>query len=131
MSKNTEKQEVIWKDRKHHLWFPLSFTKYSYANNRIYTERGLLRTHYDEVLLYRVIDISLDRTLGQKLCGTGTIKLTVRGESSPVTKLVNIKNSNKVRDMLSADIEKIRKEYDVVGTELYGANGLPPMHKKD
>ena len=122
---------MIWKDRKHHLWFPLSFTKYSYANNRIYTERGLLRTHYDEVLLYRVIDISLDRTLGQKLCGTGTIKLTVRGESSPVTKLVNIKNSNKVRDMLSADIEKIRKEYDVVGTELYGANGLPPMHKKD
>ena len=51
MSNNTEKQETIWKDRKHHLWFPLSFTKYSYANNRIYTERGLLRTHYDEVRL--------------------------------------------------------------------------------
>ena len=30
-------QDEIWQDRKHHLWFPLSFTKYSVENGRIYT----------------------------------------------------------------------------------------------
>ncbi len=120
------KTEPIWKDRKHWLWFPWSFTKYSYANDRIYTESGLLRTHYDELLLYRVIDLCLERTLGQKICGTGTITLTSRGDSAPAQRLINIKHPVEVRELLSTEIERIRKEYNVIGTELYG-NAVPPM----
>ena len=65
-------QEILWEDRKHWLWFPFSFTKYTLTEDRLYSQQGFLNTHYDELLLYRVTDLCLTRSLGQKLCGTGT-----------------------------------------------------------
>ena len=117
--------EPVWKDRKHWLWLPWSFTKYSYANDRLYTTSGFFKTHYDELLLYRVTDLCLERTLGQKICGTGTITLTTRGDSSPTVKLINIKEPEKVRELLSTEIERVRRESNVVGSELYG--NMPGM----
>ena len=114
-----------WKDRKHWLWFPWSFTKYSYADDRLYTSAGFFKTHYDELLLYRITDLCLERTLGQKICGTGTITLTTRGDSSPVVKLINIKHPEEVRNMLSKEIERVRRESNVVGSEMYG-NAMNP-----
>ena len=29
------KDSVVWKDRKHHLWFPWSFTKYYIEDDRL------------------------------------------------------------------------------------------------
>lgn len=44
-AENGEIREVtanIWEDRKHHLWFPLSFTKYTVGNGRLYVNSGFL-----------------------------------------------------------------------------------------
>ena len=44
-AENGEIREVtanIWVDRKLHLWFPLSFTKYTLVNGRLYVNRGFL-----------------------------------------------------------------------------------------
>lgn len=117
-----KKQEtnVIWKDRKHVLWFPLSLTKYEVKNDRLYTERGLLSTTYDELLLYRITDIRLKRTLGQKLCGTGTIVLCTKVEHEREVRLVNIKKPKEIKDLLSNIIEESRDRKNVVGKEFYG-----------
>ena len=41
MSQNTKDlKEIIWKDRKHHLWFPFSFTKYRVDSTRLYINSG-------------------------------------------------------------------------------------------
>ena len=124
---NAEIREVrkdeIWQDRKHHLWFPLSFTKYSVENGRIYTNSGFLSSREDECLLYRVTDITLTRSLGQKIFGTGTIHLNTKDRSTPVIHLENIKNPVQVKRMLSNLIEKEREEKNVVGRDMYGASG--------
>ena len=39
--------KIIWQDRKHFMWFPISFTKYEIKNDRLYQETGLFSTHYD------------------------------------------------------------------------------------
>ena len=44
--------KIIWQDRKHFMWFPISFTKYEIKNDRLYQETGLFSTHYDELLLW-------------------------------------------------------------------------------
>ena len=59
--------KVIWQDRKHFMWFPFSFTKYQIKNERLYQETGLISTHYDELLLYRITDLCLQRNLAQNL----------------------------------------------------------------
>ena len=65
--------EFLWKDRKRHLGLPLSFTRYSLSEDRLFYERGLLNLKADEVLLYRVQDLELTMTLGQRIFGVGTV----------------------------------------------------------
>ncbi|MCI6859197.1 MAG: PH domain-containing protein [Eubacterium sp.] len=114
--------ETIWEDRKHHLWFPLSFTKYSVANGRLYVNSGMLSSREDECLLYRITDISMTRSLAQRLFGTGTIHLNTKDRSTPVIRLENIANPAGVKRVLSDLIEKEREEKHVVGRDMYGAS---------
>ncbi|MGN0298443.1 MAG: PH domain-containing protein [Lachnospiraceae bacterium] len=120
--KQSPKQEILWKDRKHHLWFPFSFTKYYIKNDRLYQEVGFLNTRYDETLLYRIIDLRLERTLAQKIFGTGTIKLFTKADSEQEIYLVNIKRPLEVKDLLSNEIEKFRHQKNIVGREFYSTN---------
>ncbi len=126
-----KKQETLqtetslqWKDRKHFMWFPFSFTKYELKNDRLYTETGLFNTHYDELLLYRITDICLNRTLGQKIFGTGTIVLTTRIDSDKEIRLINIKKPKQVKDILSEAIEEARNNRDLVRKDFFGGNGM-------
>ena len=52
--------ECLWKDRKRHLGLPLSFTRYSLSDDRLFVSEGFLNIKDDEVLLYRVRDIDTE-----------------------------------------------------------------------
>lgn len=119
--KDNEGLNVIWEDRKHILWFPCTFTRYTLCSDRLYLNTGCISTREDECLLYRVTDITLTRSLGQKICGTGTIELATKDRSTPIIRLENIKRSVAVKRMLSNLIEKERVEKNVVGADMYGA----------
>ena len=69
----TEKEEVLWQDRRRYLGLPLSFTIYSFSNNKFYLKKGLFTTHSEEILLYRILDLQFRQTLWQKIFGVGTI----------------------------------------------------------
>ena len=114
---------IIWQDRKHHLWFPISFTKYSVGDGRLYINSGLLSSREDECLLYRITDISLTRSLAQRIFGTGTIEMNTKDQSTPLIRLENVAHSVEVKRMLSNLIEKEREEKKVVGRDMYGAAG--------
>ena len=118
-----EEEEILWKDRKHHMWFPFSFTKYSVSKSSLYVQQGFFKTSYDETLLYRIMDIRLSRTLLQKFFGTGTVELFTRVDTQHVIQLKNIKHSKDVRRLLSNLVEQVRNEKNVVGKEFYGIMG--------
>ena len=61
MTKNNN--TIIWKDRKRYLGLPLSFTRYSLSEDRLFLSIGFLNIKDEEVLLYRVRDINTSRTL--------------------------------------------------------------------
>ena len=127
-AENGEIREVtanIWEDRKHHLWFPLSFTKYTVGNGRLYVNSGFLSSREDECLLYRITDITLYRSLPQRIFGTGTIELHTKDRSTPVIRLENIAKSAEVKRVLSDLIEREREEKHVVGRDMYGAISRP------
>ena len=126
--KKKEEQEILWRDRKHHLWFPFSFTKYYIQNGRLHQERGLLSTVHEETILYRITDITLKRTLAHKIFGTGTIVLKVQADSHPVQHLVNIKYPEDVRSYLSDLVDEERSSRNVAGREMYGSMGMPHGH---
>ncbi len=117
---SASKSELLWKDRKRYLGLPLSFTRYSVDNDRLYVKKGFFNTETDEVLLYRILDIQSKRSFGQKLCGVGTIVLYNADASDGTLELKNVKKVDKLRSFLSNIIEQRRSEKGITGREMYG-----------
>jgi len=114
---------VLWNDRKRILGMPISFTRYSVEEDRLLTQKGLFKTEVDEILLYRILDIKLVKTLGQKLFGVGTITLYTADSNQPTFEVKNIKHPDKVRRFLSRIVEQCREEKRVQGREMFGVAG--------
>ena len=100
--------EYIWKDRKRYFGLPISFTKYSLSEDRIFLETGLLTTNLDEILLYRIRDISLRITLWQRIFGVGTVMLVSSDKSTPELELKNIKHPRDVKELIHKQVEEMK-----------------------
>ena len=120
----TEKEEVLWQDRRRYLGLPLSFTIYSFSNNKFYLKKGVFTTHSEEILLYRILDLQLKQTLWQKIFGVGTITLTTADKSTPILEIKSVKTPERVRKALSNLVEQRRDEKRVTGKEMFGAAGM-------
>lgn len=125
--KTREMSDVVvlspdWYDKKRYFGAPISFTYYSVADGRLYIRRGLLATHYDEVMLFRIYDIKMVQTLWQKLFGVGTVIVYTSDATTPnrIVRLTNIKKPLWVRDFLSRRVEAARDEKGIQGAEFIG-----------
>ncbi len=100
--------EYIWKDRKRFLGMPLSFTRYALSEDRLFLSVGWLSVRDDEILLYRVRDISVSRTLGQRLLGVGTITVLSSDKSQPSLVLRNVKKPMQVKELIHDNVEEMK-----------------------
>ena len=105
----------IWKDRKRILGMPLSFTRYAMSKDRLFFSVGFLSVRDEEVLLYRIRDISIRRTLWQRMIGVGSINVVSADKSTPQLTLKNVKHPLDVKELLHANVEecKIRRRMRV------------------
>lgn len=116
---------ILWKERKRtFLGLPLSFTVYKLNEERLFIESGFFTTKEDEIRLYRILDISLSRTLGQRIFGLGTIHCCSSDKTLGDFDIKNIKNAHAVKEMLSELVEKQRVEKRVSNRELLGHDDL-------
>ena len=110
--------DIIWKDRKRtFLGLPWSFTRYSLTNEKLIIDTGFLRRNEEEIRLYRILDISLRRTLGQRIFGIGTIHCCSADKSTPEFDIKNIKNPVEIKNRLSDLVEEERSRKRVSGRE--------------
>lgn len=110
--------DTIWSDRKRHFGLPISFTKYSLSEDRLFRETGLLNLNEEEVLLYRVRDVSLSRSLWQRIFGVGTITVHSSDKTSPTLEVINVKDSKSVKELIFTNAEKAKEERRMRATEL-------------
>ena len=108
----------LWSARKRNaLGLPGTVTKYAFTEDRLFVTTGLLKTVEDEVRLYRILDISLSRTLLQKIFGMGTIAISSADKTMGNFNLVNVKNPVQVKEQLSKLIEENRDKKRVTNRE--------------
>ena len=100
--------KYLWRDRKRYLGMPLSFTRYAMSEDRLFLSVGFLNIKDEEILLYRVRDISSTRSLGQRLFGVGTITIASSDKTMPTLVLKNIKNPLEVKELLHTQVEEIK-----------------------
>ncbi len=100
--------EYLWKDRKRYFGLPLSFTRYSLSEDRLFSSVGFLNIRDDEVLLYRVRDIDTHRSLWQRLFGVGTVTVVSSDKTMPNLVLKNIKDPVFVKELIHRQVEECK-----------------------
>lgn len=107
-----------WQDRKRIIFgLPWTFTRYMATDEKLIVKTGILSTNEEEIRLYRIMDMTLKRSLGQRLWGLGTIHVCSADKSTPEFDIKRVKNSENVKNMLSDMVEAERIKKRVSGRE--------------
>lgn len=120
-----ESIDYLWKDRKRFLGMPLSFTRYRLSEDRLFCETGFLNVKSDEVLLYRVRDLRLTMSLGQRIFGVGTVCVVSSDKSIPHLDLKNVKDPRTVKELIHKNVEAAKDKRRMRATELLGGEDDP------
>ena len=118
-----ESIQYIWKDRKRILGMPITFTRYRLSEDRLFCEKGFLNIKQDEVLLYRVRDLQLNMSLGQRIFGVGTICVVSSDKSVPHMDLVNVKDPRNVKELIHRSVEEAKDKRRMRTMEIMGSEG--------
>ena len=105
-----ENIQTRWSDRSRIFGLPITFTKYSMSDDRIFCEKGLLNMKFEEILLYRVRDISMKITLGQRIFGVGSILLQSSDKTAPVLEIKTVKHPRQVKEMIHQQVEQVKEQ---------------------
>ena len=109
---------LLWQDRKRIVFgLPWTFTKYKLYDDKFQICTGFLSTKEEEIRLYRIMVLTLQKTFGQRLFGLGTIKVKSADKTTPEFEIKNIKKPDKIRDLLSDKVETARRNNRVSGRE--------------
>lgn len=114
----------VWQDRKRtFLGLPWSFTRYFLTNEKFIIDKGFFSRIEDEVRLYRILDVTLHRSFGERLFGLGTIHCCSGDKSMGDFDILHIKNPKEVKELLSDMVERERMERRVGTREFIDADG--------
>ena len=103
-----KKSDYIWADRKRFMGMPLSFTRYAMSEDRLFLSVGFLNIRDDEILLYRIRDITTSRSLWQRIFGVGSVTVVSSDKTQPTLVLKNIKNPLTVKELLHEQVEEMK-----------------------
>lgn len=120
MSEQTTESKTIMKERKRwgFLGLPWTFTKYTLMTKKVLISQGCFKSVENEILLYRIIDMTYSRTLSQKMFGLGTIMVYAKDKTTPVLEIKNIRHSREFREKLADAVEKDRLRMRMRQSEL-------------
>ena len=110
--------EIIWSDRKRHLGLPLSFTKYSLSEDRLFRETGCFTIREEEILLYRISDISLTRSFIQRIFGVGTVCVQSSDKTCPHLDIINVRDPRAVKEIIFQNVEAAKEKRRMRATEI-------------
>lgn len=110
--------QILWQDRKRPIFgLPLSFTKYTLTSGKILCDFGILNRTQEEIWLYRIVDVTLKRTLLQRIFGVGTIEIYSGDKSTPIFAIKDIKKPIEIKEAISQKIEQERNNRRVNANE--------------
>lgn len=109
--------KTLWSDRKRYFGMPISFTKYYMSEDRLFVQKGLFNITIEEVLLYRVKDLSLKLSFGNRLFGCGSIEVKSNDQSCPHITIASIKNPIVVKELIHGAVEASKENKHIIINE--------------
>lgn len=104
-----EENLVIWKDKKRPIFgLPLSFTTYTLKDEKLLCDYGILSRTQEEIWLYRIMDVTVNMSLFQRIFNVGTIHICSSDRSTPEFNIISVKNPLQVKEIISKKVEEER-----------------------
>ncbi|MCQ2420713.1 MAG: PH domain-containing protein [Clostridia bacterium] len=118
--------ETIWSDRKRILGMPISFTHYYLSEDRLFHQKGVFTMRMEEILLYRISDVSIKVNLWQRIFGVGSILVHSSDKTTPHLELKNVKDPFVVKELIHKKVEEMKISRNVRVSEFLddGPNGV-------
>ena len=88
------------------LGLPFTFTVYTLKNKKLILKEGFFNTKENEILLYRIVDMTLNRSLMQKIFGLGSLTIEAQDKTHPTLVIKNIKHVRNFKELLSNAVEE-------------------------
>lgn len=99
-------------ERKRLLFFglPWTFTKYYIEEESITIKKGLLTLVEDDTYMYKVQDVRMVRSLGERIFGLSTIICYTGDVTDKELRLVHVKNGAEIKKFISEASERERRK---------------------
>lgn len=119
-----KKRTYEWKDRRRlAIGLPWTFDRFRLTKEKLLIVTGFFNIKEEEIKLYRVVDLELTKSFGQRIFGMGTVVVKSSDKSLPQAILKNIKHPNDVKELISELVEKERMAKRVSSNEMMGMHG--------
>lgn len=113
-----------FKERKRILFFglPLSFTVYTVKEDVITIDKGFFNKLENDCFMYKVQDVTLKRTLIERIFGLGTVICYTSDVTNKELVMKHIKNSSQIKQFILQNSEEQRLKRKVLNTMNIGVD---------
>ena len=110
------KKEYVEQKRWVFFGLPFTFTKYTVTDEVITVNEGFLSTRENDCYLYKIQDVELKTSLGERIFGLGTVACYTGDNTHPQLFLSHIRNSREIKNYILKASEEARRKRRTLNT---------------
>lgn len=92
------------------LGLPFTFTVYDIKKDLITVEEGFFNRRENDCYMYKVQDVELIRSFGERIFGLGTVKCYTGDTTDKELYITHVRNSKAIKDFILEASEEARKK---------------------
>lgn len=125
---NKEEKTVAFRERKRILFFglPFTFTVYTVSNVVVTVDTGFLNREENDCYMYKIQDVTLKRSLVERMFGLGTVVCYTGDVTSPQLVLSHVKHAREIKEYLLDESEQARLKRRTLNMQNIGAESAEP-----
>ena len=100
--------QFIEKKRTAFLGLPIYFTTYTIGEELLQIKSGFFKITENDCYLYKVQDVTLTKTLIERMFGLSTLTCHTGDTTHPIITLSHIKNGSEIKDYLIKKSDELR-----------------------
>lgn len=116
--------KFVEKKRTAFLGLPLFFTTYTITDDMINVKEGLFKLVENDCYMYKVQDVTLTRTLIERIFGLSTVVCHTGDTTNPQLVLQHIKNGKLIKEFLLQASDEERMKRRTINTVSIDADDL-------
>ena len=107
-----------FKERKRWVFFglPFTFTVYTIKEDIITIEEGFLNKKENDCYMYKVQDVELQRSFGERIFGIGSVKCYTGDTTDKELLISHVKNAKAIKDFILEASEQARMKRRTLNT---------------